>query len=57
MTFRSLRHIEPLTDAQRQENAEKTRKSLESYKRAARDIQEICASRGMDEPVIVAKTA
>lgn len=54
MTTTSLRHLKPLTDDQRKENAEKTRRSLDSYKRAARDIQEICARQGMSEPVIVA---
>lgn len=53
--MKSLRQLKPLTDEQRKENAEKTRRSLESYKRAARDIQEICARQGMAEPVIVAK--
>lgn len=53
--MKSLRHLKPLTDEQRNENAEKTRRSLESYKRAARDIQEICARQGMTEPVIVAE--
>ncbi|WP_437884188.1 hypothetical protein [Pseudomonas sp. LRF_L74] len=55
MTIKSLRNLQPVTDEQRRENAEKTRKSLESYKRAAKDIQEICASNGWVEPVIVAE--
>ena len=55
MTTNSLRHLKPLKDEQRHENADKTRRYLESYKRAARDIQEICASRNLVEPVIVAE--
>jgi len=55
MTIKSLRNLQPVTDEKRRENAEKTSRSLESYKRAAKDIQEICASNGWVEPVIVAE--
>lgn len=55
MTIKSLRDLKPITDEQREANAAKTRKSLESYKRAAKDIQEICATNGWVEPVIVAQ--
>lgn len=55
MTIKSLRDLKPITDEQRVANAEKTRANLASYKRAAKDIQEICATNGWVEPVIVAQ--
>lgn len=54
MTGKSLRYLKPATVEERQQNAERTREAVASYKKATQDIHEICAAKGLVEPILTA---
>lgn len=54
MTGKSLRYLKPASVEQRKQNAELTREAVASYKKATQDIHEICAAKGLVEPILTA---
>lgn len=54
MVGKSLRNLRPMSQGARNENLEKSRKSVADFKQASRDIHQICAATGLAEPILVA---
>lgn len=54
MNGKSLRFLKPASADQRKQNAERTSEAVASYKKATQDIHEICAAKGLVEPILTA---
>lgn len=54
MLGNSLRNLRPATVEEREANLKRNREEMAEYKKASRDIHEICVAKGIPEPVLVA---